>query len=175
MTIEQTTHLSEEAMNDVLVGVESPATSAHLAVCPVCRARLNEFQANMRLFNQATLAWSETRSATMARPERKRIRWTEFAPGAWVTAAAILLLVAIPVWQHRTPATKYAAPTTMASTTSIAGNEAEDTETQITADNELMRSVDVALSSNDESPIAEYYLSERPHPRANVRPELRTQ
>jgi hypothetical protein len=164
MTIELSAHLSEEAMNDVLIGLGSPESNAHLAACPACRNQMQEFQSDMRLFNQTSLAWSETRSATMPLPApAQKSRIGIFAPVGLALAAALLVAIGLLAWNHNPRSTQNfaAAPTP----------SQQDYEGQIAADNELMRSVDMALNAGEESPISEYRIVERPHPRLKTRPD----
>lgn len=174
MTTELSAHLSEEAMNDVLIGLSSPETDTHLAVCQDCRRQLDVFRSEMQLFNRTSLAWSAAWSAATPHPvPAPRAGKTVFAPVGWALAAVVLLAIGLPVWNHHQRFTQnYAAAPASAQ---------QDSSEQIAQDNELLRSVDIALNTNEESPISEYYLSARPrpHPKArtdhgrNARPESR--
>ena len=61
MTPSLSNHLSEEALDDVLIGLGSAESEAHLAVCPECRAEVETFRGDVALFNAASVAWSESR------------------------------------------------------------------------------------------------------------------
>jgi hypothetical protein len=106
---------------------------------------------------------------------RQETRKTFFAPAGLAFAAMILLVMGLPVWNyHSRPAKSYGATPAITQ---------QDSAEQIAQDNELLRSVDMALSSNEESPIGEYYLSGGPGPHSkagtsqgrNARPESRKQ
>lgn len=168
MTIGHTAHLSDEAVDDVLIGLGSPEAEAHLAGCRECRERVEAFRADMQMFNGTMLAWSQARSATMAAPERPTLWRRELIPAAWVAAVTILLALAIPAWRHQHAPANLEAPNAAAANTGD-----QDTEAQIAEDNELMRSVDAALSTSEKMPVPEYYLLSRPHPRQQIRPRLR--
>ena len=180
MTPEKSAHLSEEAINDVLIGLSSPESDAHLAVCSACRGQLQEFRSEMLNFNQASLAWSEARPAALRANGRSRVRRVMSSPWSWALAAAVLMAaVWLPVWKYNHPSLVNKAsindvPGRDASgrDASSPGQTAEDSEAQIAQDNDLLRSVNVALSENEESPINEYHLSEGPHARSKARPEL---
>lgn len=168
MTTESSAHLSEEAMNDVLIGLGSPESEAHIGTCAECRSQLQAFQANMQLFNQTSLAWSETRSATLgtiAVPKRNKIL---LASAGWALAATVLLGVGVPMWMHNLDSVKHGG---QAATAPVAAQQ--DSVEQIAQDNELMHSVDMALSSSEVSPISEYQTIERPREGPKARPELR--
>jgi anti-sigma factor RsiW len=167
MTPKQSAHLSEEAVNDVLIGLGSLESKAHLGVCSICSSRVKEFRSEVNAFNRATLAWSEARPrATLDEDERRRVRWIAASPLSWALAAALLLAVGFPVWNHLKPA---------ADNASVPSPLHEDSQTQIAQDNDLLNSVNVALNEGEESPVAVYQLSEAPHPRLKARPELRKQ
>jgi hypothetical protein len=167
MTPEQSAHLSEEAINDCLIGLGSPQSEAHLAVCVGCSSRVKEFQTDMAAFNQTTLAWSESRPRTNLHsapaPRTGRIA---VLPLGWALAAALLVVIGFPVWNHYRSAV-HTAP--------AAGSASVDSEAQIAQDNDLLQSVNVALNEDEESPVAVYHLSEAPHPRSKARSELRKQ
>jgi hypothetical protein len=164
--MEAVTHLSEEAINDVLIGMASPESETHLAVCPECRGQVQEFRFGMQIFDQASLAWSEARHASALRikaePKPRRIA---AASSLWTLAAMVLLAIGVPVWSHYHDSPRNPAP----------ASAPADSEAQIAQDNELMHSVDIALSEDDESPIRAYHLSEGRNSHLNARPELRKQ
>jgi hypothetical protein len=165
MTPELSTHLSEEAMDDVLIGLASPEADAHLAACPLCRGQLEEFRSAMRVFNQTSLAWSGTRSKAFHHSAGKtKVRPAIFIPLSCAMAAAVLLAIGPSLWNHHHFSRNYAPGP---------ASTPEDSQAQIAQDNELLRSVNLALNENDVPPINKYYLSDGPHPRLKVRPELR--
>jgi predicted anti-sigma-YlaC factor YlaD len=166
MTRELSAHLSEEAIHDVLIGLSSPESDAHLAVCSICRSQVKEFHSEVDLFNRASLAWSEARpSTTLRSAARPRVRSILFAPFGWALAAMALLAIGVPVWNH------HHRPSLNSASAPVSAQE--DSEAQIAQDNELLRSVDMALNENEEPPISEYHLSDGPYPRLKARPELR--
>jgi hypothetical protein len=167
MTPQRSARLSDEAMNDLLIGLATPGSEAHIASCLVCRVQLEEFRSQMQIFNQTSAAWGEARSSGVVRDIRKeRKRNTALSALGWALAASLLLVVGLLEWNHdRHRSRNYAsAPVAV---------QQEDSEAQIAEDNELLRSVDLALSERDVSPISEYNLSDGPHPRLRARPELR--
>jgi hypothetical protein len=164
--MEATTHLSEEAINDVLIGMASPESELHLAVCPECRGQVQEFRSGMQIFDQASLAWSEARYAPALRIKTELgPRRIAVASPLWAIAATVLLAVGVPVWSHYHDSPRNPAP----------ASAPADSEAQIAQDNELMHSVDIALSEDDESPIRAYRLSEGRHSHLSARPEMRKQ
>jgi predicted anti-sigma-YlaC factor YlaD len=159
------THLTEEAFDDALIGLGSPQTEAHLAECADCRDRLQEFRSQIDLFNQTSLAWSEARPAkpVLIEEPRPRLSLVPYAPWGWVLAALLFLVIGVPVWQH----TRH--PITNLGSASVP----QDSEEQIAQDNNLMRSVDAALNETEASPLREYNFTGRSHPRLKQRSEVR--
>jgi hypothetical protein len=153
----ESTHLSDEALDDVLIGLGSPASEAHLAGCPDCRARFEEFQGDVRLFNSASMAWSETRPLPFPQTARHasglRARVAFFGLAA---AAVALLIMAVAIWRH----SPVAPPPNRAGT---AVSQPLDSEAQIAQDNELLQAVSVAISPDEQSPIVEYKIAASPH------------
>ena len=156
MTPDTSTHLTDEALDDVLIGLGSMESEAHLARCPECRTRLETFRADLALFNSASLAWSESRPRrplqAPAHHTRFRIR---FAFLSWSAVAAWLLISAVTIWRHN------AVPPP--NRVNIVEPQPVDSEAQIAQDNELLEEINAAISADDESPIEEYNLQVRPH------------
>ena len=159
MTPDLSKHLGDEALNDVLIGLGSLESDAHLARCPECRSKVESFRADMTLFNSASMAWSESRNGwpgeTSLRPAAHRIR---FAFVSWSAAVALLLIMALTLWRH----SAVAPPNHV----NVVEPQSLDSETQIAKDNELLQEINAAIGSDDEFPIQEYDLRERAHSRS---------
>jgi len=171
MTTEVSAHLSEEALDDVLIGLSTPESDAHLAACSVCRSRVEEFRSGLQAFNQVSLAWSEARpmprtTISLQTAARSKARRDLFAPLGWAMAAAMVLMIGIPIWNrdHSAPSNNEPA----------AAATASDSEAQIAQDNELLKSVDMALNTNEESSLSEYQLLDEHHSYLKKRAELRS-
>ena len=170
MSMQSATHLTEEALDDLLIGLASVESEAHLAECAACRTKVQAFGAHLKAFNHASMAWSQSRAEALpairpAASVKVKSIWTALAPLEWAAAAAVLLLLALPVWNRN----QLPVPVSSAVATPAAG----DTEAQIAEDNDLLKSVDAALSTNDASPIAEYGLIDRPHSHSRARSKTR--
>lgn len=170
MSMQSATHLTEEALDDLLIGLASVESEAHLAECAACRAKVQAFGAHLNAFNQASMAWSQSRSEALpairaAASAKVKSIWTALAPLEWAVAVAVLLLLAVPVWNRNQPRVLVSS--------AVATPAAGDSEAQIAEDNDLLKSVDAALNANDASPIAEYDLIERPHSHSKARSKTR--
>lgn len=154
MTHDLLMHLPEEALDDVLIGMGSAESNAHLARCPDCRAKIEQFGADMQLFNAASMAWSE---AQPRRPlEAARLTPARRMPFALVgstVAAALAVAVVLSVGHHESGFTPQ----------SRSGNAAqmEDSQTQIVQDNQLMEAVNAAIGPQEVSPLDEFGISKR--------------
>jgi anti-sigma factor RsiW len=172
-------HLSEEALNDLLIGIGAPESERHLEGCAECRARVDQFDAEMELLNQTTRAWSNYRAERMesapGKPATRRAvaSWAGvFGTGArkmplatmgWATTAVLAAAIVLPVWRtHHQPPVGSMTPATA---------QQQETEEQIAQDDQLMREVDAAINANEESPLGAYSSSKEPHPRQEDRAE----
>jgi hypothetical protein len=63
----QTPHLTEDELDEVLLGFASEDATRHVAVCEPCGVRIEAFRNQMAVFNHASMAWSEARSNTISR------------------------------------------------------------------------------------------------------------
>lgn len=162
------THLSEEAINDVLVGMSTPAHEEHLADCQLCRSRVADFRSNLALFNQAALAWAELKAekkpASIRPVQIRPIRsLTTAHPLPWkpVTAAAAVLFLAAALWNHQhaqdVSTQVYPAQTVPEQTAS--NGSSDPNPDQIAQDNQLLRNVYDALEDEPQSPVSEFSLT----------------
>jgi hypothetical protein len=60
-------HLTEDELDEVLMDVAAVGVKAHASGCSLCRDRLSAFEAQINVFNHASLAWSAARSNTISR------------------------------------------------------------------------------------------------------------
>jgi anti-sigma factor RsiW len=65
---ETAVHLSEEQIDEQLLGELGSAAAEHLAACGQCSARVAEAAQPIADFRDVSMAWSERRSATMPLP-----------------------------------------------------------------------------------------------------------
>src|SRR5271169_4045770 len=104
MTPASSTHLSEEAFDDVLIGLGSPESEAHLAACRDCRDRVKAFRSDVALFNSASMAWTESQPVRLKPSVRKTIHRTRLAFVSWAATAAVLAVMAVAILRHHGPA-----------------------------------------------------------------------
>jgi hypothetical protein len=155
-------HLSDEAFDDVLIGMGSPESEAHLAACQDCRLRVIAFRSDMALLNSASMAWAESQSALSRPAARKTAHRIRLAFVSWAGMAAVLAVMAIAILRHHGSS----APTSQA-TANL--SQPADTEAQIAQDNQLLQAVNAAISPDEESPVAEYKLFETRHSHMKTR------
>ncbi|MDE1154984.1 MAG: hypothetical protein PW735_04540 [Acidobacteriaceae bacterium] len=163
-------HLSEEQLDDLLIGEVSPEVEAHLAGCAVCRERLQEAEAPLASFREMSLAWAERRSVTMAapRPEAQSGRVEHRFSWAMVMTGTLALAVAIPMLHHTRASAPQEEPAlgALASTghTSALGPASglSSSQVQIAEDNAMLAEIDRALQQSD-APAASYGLESQSH------------
>lgn len=136
MSRDNQNHLSEETLNDVLIGLGSAEAQDHIARCAGCRARVEQFEAGVNLFNEASLAWSmaQPAGAPHAPSPYLRVR-RRLALVAWAAVAVMFLAIGVPFLRH--PIQIHIS--------GIAPAPVES-DAQIAEDNELMRAVNAAIS-----------------------------
>lgn len=177
MTTETSSHLSEEAMNDILIGLGSAEAEGHLRACQVCRAQLDNVNSALLSFNQATLEWSERRSACLPAVQtgwswHQRLGRFLQSP-QWLVqsglalTSVLLLAISMPLWYHERHAVLSGTPAAITA--------AENSAEQIEQDNALLRSVDSVLNTTEVSPVSEYHMSSRPVQIPKARPESRNE
>lgn len=163
MTPIYTNHLSEESIADVLIGLGSAESHAHLESCPECRAQVEMFRGDISMFNAASMEWSQSR------PQRPvQVRPARRIPAAfvgWAVSAAAMAAMLIGVWRHQSP-----APPSQANT---APQRLTDSEAQIVEDNQLLQAVNAAINQDEASPIDEYKILESPHTRSQAHSKKR--
>jgi hypothetical protein len=168
------THLSEEQLDDVLMGDAAVEAAGHLVECTACQARVAEMAAPIASFAAVSLAWSERQSATTF----PRVvgatgsAWPQRA--SWALAATCLLLIgfAIPMARHEERGSRTVAATEPRQTArvSAAGQIAaaqvsnlkgrvavvaatdSSPDAQIAQDNRMLRAIDRELDASVQSP-----------------------
>jgi hypothetical protein len=173
-----TMHLTDDQLDDILIGDPSAEAEVHLAACDACTARLAQLEAPIASFKAVSLAWSERRSSTLpAHPQPKPRR---LGLGlAWGSAAvAILVAAAFPILhrEQQRPATSTTATAPQApATVQMAANILPEPppaaapsarEQEIAADNRMLAAIDRELSA----PIATPATLGLAHQRAHTAP-----
>jgi hypothetical protein len=156
MTPACSAHLSDEAFDDVLIGMGSPESEAHLGTCQDCRLRVNAFRSDLALFNSASMAWTESQPVRVRATARKTVLRTRLAFVSWAGMAAVLAVMAVAILHHHGPP----APPSHAAANVV---QPADTEAQIAQDNQLLQAVNAAISPDEESPIDQYKLFQTRH------------
>jgi hypothetical protein len=104
-------HLSEQQIDDWLIGLHPADVEEHLRSCPACADEVSRVAEPLALFGGAVRSWSEEQ----ARPMRPAWR-TAVSPG-WVwrvglALATLWFMILVPVYRHR-QATQQAAAITI--------------------------------------------------------------
>jgi hypothetical protein len=154
-------HLTEDEIDEVLMGTASSGFDGHLARCSECRARLEQFHASMSLFNQATTVWSEAKSNAIDRDlTRHRTPFRLSAAAMWSCASVLLLILAgaAGMGLHNRAADLDAANRISPHVQPV-GEPSANTyrEKEIANDNALMADIDSAINNSEPSPEEFYY------------------
>ncbi len=155
-------HLSEDELDEVLLGIASPEVSAHLADCDPCTVRFtafkSELQYQMSAFNQASMAWSEARSNTISRDIRQHKATPRLTlPKVWSAAAALVLAATFALhtgFQHTAPSLEAAN-----STATISSPEAvhpEHDQHELASDNAMLAAIDSEMGTPQPSQFGIY-------------------
>ena len=169
---ETTAHLSEEQIDDQLLGELGHVAAAHLVACEHCTARVTEAAEPIADFRDVSIAWSERRSATMPLPVvardgllwQRRMGWATtafaFALGfsllsnghkvATETASLQMEQTADAPIAAQTASRIAAAPRMVAveAVQSTSGNAAD----RYAGDNRMLQAIDTELDASVESP-----------------------
>jgi hypothetical protein len=144
-------HLTDEQIDDALLGDLAAEAAGHLAACGVCQQQLIAARMPLESFKAVTLAWSERRSATM--PVSLQDRMLHNASGsrrrAWGTAAVavLALMVALPFGMRHANGVREASSTQEVAP--IAQPlQAKASAEQIDSDNQMLHEIETELSSN---------------------------
>jgi hypothetical protein len=164
-------HLTEEQLDDVLMGDAAAETTAHLEHCADCREQITEMQFAIRSFTTTTMSWSERRSATMPQqPATEGSAWNRKLN--WSLAAAVIAVTAIvlPLATRNSPggmnmaAKDEAQATTQTASAATAASRAPavyavSTTTRPAAkgvverDNRMLQAINAELDASVESPV----------------------
>jgi hypothetical protein len=156
-------HLSEDALHDVLIGMGSVESREHLATCESCRWKVQEFSSDLQTFNEASLRLSRSKPLLNLRSlvvTPTAAPW--FRSPRWAVALLVLLLLGAATLRYQ----RHSAPGAGPQPPVLIDNEA-----QIEEDNQMLRSVEMALNDNVSPIVAEYHLSDSPdsHPKVRMR------
>jgi hypothetical protein len=132
-------HLSEDELDEFLMGFGSPAAAAHLSACEPCGVRLTDFEQQVAAFNQASLKWSQARSNSISRDlAAHKLTPRLTLTTAWSSAAALVLALAFgftAIVQHNSGTLEAAN----ASTGQVAPVSAEQSD--IASDNAMLAAI----------------------------------
>ena len=148
----QQTHLTEDQLDDHLIGDLAPSAANHLASCDACTARVAESQAPLTSFRVASLAWGERHSATAPIPKigMQHFQWQRSLMWSLAVSAFAVGLGLTSVGRHanvpsNSPEASEAAYTEPTSTPSA---------NQLSSDNQMLDTIDNEISSSNENSAA---------------------
>jgi predicted anti-sigma-YlaC factor YlaD len=154
-------HLTEDELEEVLLGLDCSESEGHLAECAVCRGKIEEFRGSLELFNHASMAWSEAKSNSMNRDlAEHRTPFRMSVRALWTCASLLVVVLAgvIGLGEHRHTSAEAGTP-------SRAGAVVEspaDAASEIASDNAMLRQIDSAINAPEPSPAQLYGRTSTP-------------
>jgi hypothetical protein len=143
-------HLTEDQLDDHLIGDLAEPAAAHLAACDLCATRVAQANSPLTSFQSVSLAWSERVSATAPIPSLSSARSLLERRLAWSMAiAACAVGLGLTGLNHRLP-----PPVSVASSSASQTVATPPTEAQLSSDNQLLGTIDNELSVSAETPAA---------------------
>ena len=158
------THLTDEQIDDYLIGDLSAGLEAHFAVCGMCQDRVAAMEGPIAVFKNVSLAWSERQSATLpVRPAGIQLQTARSRRLLWAATAttAVAISVAIPLAHHGSP--KAAAQSAPQASTSPAQTYSAEREEQIAQDNQMLQDIDREIGAPVSSPSETFGLELNGH------------
>jgi len=171
-----TMHLTEDQIDDVLMGDVAAERAAHLAACEDCKLRVEEFETPIASFKAVSLAWSERRSATLPSKLVMPVSSAWQRGAGWAAAAVLLVGIGVPVARHETRGTQVVASKEVSLAGSgVAAQAAVATAVresgpgvvapasgksaaQIARDNQMLQTIDRELDASVQSPADAFGL-----------------
>ena len=147
-----TPHLSEDQIDDLLIGDLAAEPTAHLAGCEPCQTRVADAQAPIASFKAVSLAWSERRSATLP-PQFVRTAspaWHRHAAWAATASAVLLVGIAVPMAKQAARSTPVAATAPLAKSSAQSGVVTASVQPAVQPQPAGARTVAASYSSQDE-------------------------
>lgn len=150
-------HLTDDDLDELMMGVDRPELQAHCAACAPCCSRISAFSASIQPFNDASLAWSQARSHTFTRDlsqHRQTWRLTANAARSAVAMLVLGLVASLTAGMHLRPA--QVTGESLATVTQPAPHpfSADARAQQIARDNAMMQAIDAELTEPESTPAA---------------------
>ena len=156
-------HLTQDEIDELLIGVAGPELQAHCAACVPCWNRVAALSASIDCYSRASLAWSEARSNTFTRDLSGHKPTPRVTQSAMRSVAATLILGVV----ASVTAGTYAWPAHLkgaaleAKITPAARAAAPDMRAQqIARDNAMMEAIDAELTEPESPAPALFHNAE---------------
>ena len=147
-------HLTDEQLTDYLSGDSLPAIDDHLAGCEGCRLEIASMRASFRVFDHASMEWSEgTQNTVGSTPRPAAPSWRPAAAWAVACLAVIAAVLLFSLLRRPVKTSPFARVNIPASV------DSNDTA-ELSQDNELLAAIDKEIDSADLSPQKMYGISE---------------
>jgi hypothetical protein len=146
-------HLTDEQLTDYLSGNSLPATDEHLAACDGCRHEIASMRATFRVFDHASMEWSEHTQKTFGSMPRRAPSWRPAA--AWAVACLAVIAAVLLFGLLRRP-----VKTSQFGRVNIPASAGAGDTAKLSQDNQLLAAIDKELDSSELSPQKMYGITE---------------
>jgi hypothetical protein len=178
----QSAHLSDDQIDDHLIGDLAAEPTAHLADCADCTLRVTQAAAPIASFDNVSMAWSERRSATLPLPgvAAQRPLWQRHMNSA-MAGFTFVLGIALINADHQfapnvdlQPAPHNSTLQAVAPAPALTGTArvtVPPAAAQVSADNQMLQAVDAETQPSADTPSAlglEPVSNTAPRPRPTV-------
>ena len=159
-----TMHLTDDQIDEYLMGDLSAEAAAHLEACDPCLLRVAEAEQPLASFRAVSLAWGERRSATLPLQEFAPVqpRWSRRFVWGTTAAAAIAMGVVAPSLRHSSASEVHVAVATAPVMSTVPAAQVIapvqvaqiSREEQISRDNQMLDAIDRELDASADTPAA---------------------
>ncbi len=151
-------HLTQEEMDELLMGVAAPELRAHCALCAQCGTRVADLSQSIAFYNHASLAWAEARSNTFTRDlsgHRPTRRVTTSAVRSMAATLVLGVVASLSAGTHLWPA--HFAGSALQAAPATRAFAPETRAQQIARDNAMLEAIDAELTEPESSPAALFH------------------
>ncbi len=148
-------HLTQDQLDEWLMGVASQELHMHCAQCVSCRDRVAALSESIQFYNQASFAWAEARSNTFTRDlSEHRPTWRVTASAARSVAVTLIfgLVASLSSATHLWPA-HVTGPAPRAASAFAPDVRAQ----QIARDNAMLDAIDAELTQPESAPATLFH------------------
>ena len=157
MTTAAVCHLTQDELDELLLGAARADLREHCAACASCAARIDNLSESIHLYNQASLAWAEARSHTFTRDlsgHKPTRRLTAFAARSLAATLVLGVLASLTAGTRLWTAHLADSSLEAALHPAVRAFAPETRAQQIARDNAMLDAIDAELTEPESAPPA---------------------